>query len=1270
MASSATEDPALASFLTKHARDVNSLADGDRNKRRRAIQTLTGALTGDERTASPALPVEVIRSVMDSSLAKPIIALIADSSEGNREAAIQLVTKVLHEDHSKGKRLHASMLPLLVPAIIGRIGKYPFAEDSEELRLQLAQLLNVLLQAGEDNDACKGMVRLHLKDLVDLLKAMSHDAFPAVKSEISTSVLHLVSVAAPSELSFLVGPLVTAFAPSLSHQRAAVRLSMLEAISALVCVCNSDNEGSGGEGLERLFNEVLLPVLKLHVRFDRMPSVRKQLAVSLGQWLSVLPWNVVGGKIEGTCLAMLLSLTADEAPEVGAQACSSLEAAADARANKGNKEGGKSAGASAGASSSSSVPRDLSIAADAASIDSVAAMSVAGGGILRSEEDAEGQDDAVEEEESVAISASFAVDTHLPHGGKRASPSVVRFVGKRLHNTLPIVLDELKDWTGKTRIFSAGGLRALLACAESFVTPHLSAIIASLCTGSRDEEAEVRRLLNQAGGLLGSFVPAEEQLAVLLPQLRGDVSGLNNAQHYTAALKVLAAAVGGGARGSGTGRSTSQQPMSSAAILPHLQPIVSALASPRLVEEEAPGLRRALASAISAVLGAVLQGDPSADSSASMAVDSEGGSSSGGASTVFEASVEVKKPHGGFDRRGRLVRAMSRAMIFDDEEDLTGSSSAMGSFSSSSASTSTTPGGYFSPAGIAGITDEVRRALSDKNVLEPLLLLLLYLHESTTSASAASSLSSADSALIAAAEDVVICMASDCVHALARALKFRHSADLYAAFSQRLLAIILADCNAWAVRANAGAAPGTLGSATAVYHRRLFDTILRAARPSLSATSWDECRSCVESCVDAFAMCLSPSKDAELRVVTLALLDAFIIGASDPDYDVTVEGTEANASHTKAGARTAFMLSGEATTSAAARDHTLSPEAGGSGGAVSSSAFSASALHHHHIHGGVGAAPVETVPAGLATQHHVKEALGRMDVAPPSSSSSSSSSASVASAIAASVKAEADRSALMAVDGDGDDDDSGAALPPSVAALINSGHASDLAVDLALRKGAASRLVKEALLPNIIWRAGGVSSTIRKVSVACFFSMCRRGLLSSSSLREILPEVLPILKGCLSDDDPATRLLCTQSISCVLRVLKNRFDGESLRLLYVELLKRLDDSNDAVRIAACDCLRDLARAVIDPSDVRHGPTEHCVDALLVHCDDTDPRVQTAAYDATVSWGKLQPEYLKKQALAAKDKHRDPSRAKSLVAAAETFIAAEQEDGGSRAAAKQ
>ena len=83
-------------------------------------------------------------------------------------------------------------------------------------------------------------------------------------------------------------------------------------------------------------------------------------------------------------------------------------------------------------------------------------------------------------------------------------------------------------------------------------------------------------------------------------------------------------------------------------------------------------------------------------------------------------------------------------------------------------------------------------------------------------------------------------------------------------------------------------------------------------------------------------------------------------------------------------------------------------------------------------------------------------------------------------------------------------------------------------------------LLQEVLVGNMVWRAGRVASTVRKVAVACFYSLLLNGYADKPVLFAIAPHVLPILKTDLDDYDASTRQLVCISLKLMFEVRRGR----------------------------------------------------------------------------------------------------------------------------------
>ena len=107
----------------------------------------------------------------------------------------------------------------------------------------------------------------------------------------------------------------------------------------------------------------------------------------------------------------------------------------------------------------------------------------------------------------------------------------------------PAVLNDVEEWTADQRVAGAATLRALLVYAEGEIAPYLKvsmlvsfrscaiaerrlrcccqSVLTTLCRASSDDEDNVRVLVSHCARLVGVYVPAKQQLEVLLPQVSG-----------------------------------------------------------------------------------------------------------------------------------------------------------------------------------------------------------------------------------------------------------------------------------------------------------------------------------------------------------------------------------------------------------------------------------------------------------------------------------------------------------------------------------------------------------------------------------------------------------------------------------------------------------------------------------------------------------------------------------------------------------------------------
>ncbi|KAI9136268.1 hypothetical protein BKA69DRAFT_1102492 [Paraphysoderma sedebokerense] len=148
---------------------------------------------------------------------------------------------------------------------------------------------------------------------------------------------------------------------------------------------------------------------------------------------------------------------------------------------------------------------------------------------------------------------------------------------------------------------------------------------------------------------------------------------------------------------------------------------------------------------------------------------------------------------------------------------------------------------------------------------------------------------------------------------------------------------------------------------------------------------------------------------------------------------------------------------------------------------------------------------------------------------------------------------------------------------------------------------------------------------------------------------------LKVLIGSIEDDEAITRVAC-------LRVLKKwfeleiengqaSFDENHLKEVYPEVLSRLDDSLDAIRIQACRTLIGLLTYLkkneekLKLDDV-HG--KEITKMVVVHVDDTREDVANAACDVLATTSLVYPQIVKDYLNSVRVKYRNKGMIEKLV----------------------
>jgi dynein assembly factor 5, axonemal len=205
-----------------------------------------------------------------------------------------------------------------------------------------------------------------------------------------------------------------------------------------------------------------------------------------------------------------------------------------------------------------------------------------------------------------------------------------------------------------------------------------------------------------------------------------------------------------------------------------------------------------------------------------------------------------------------------------------------------------------------------------------------------------------------------------------------------------------------------------------------------------------------------------------------------------------------------------------------------------------------------------------------------------------------------------------------------------------------------VSIDKSLLVVVFSRIIKDFVLVGCVWRGGRKAIALRELSIQLFLvllNLFEPSDISTSISTMFANDILPVVLSNLDDDLETTRQNSLLILDYLFKM--NIWDAETFKKVYPEILKRLDDAKDSVRILACrvfqsfftivktwmssfDILKmqlsqeDLGKSVVVHDGVLMeisldpGHFESILDSLLIHLDDSNPQVQQAVFNAILA----------------------------------------------------
>eukprot|EP00038_Savillea_parva_P000450 m.96210 g.96210 ORF g.96210 m.96210 type:complete len:856 (-) comp10150_c0_seq2:11-2578(-) len=204
----------------------------------------------------------------------------------------------------------------------------------------------------------------------------------------------------------------------------------------------------------------------------------------------------------------------------------------------------------------------------------------------------------------------------------------------------------------------------------------------------------------------------------------------------------------------------------------------------------------------------------------------------------------------------------------------------------------------------------------------------------------------------------------------------------------------------------------------------------------------------------------------------------------------------------------------------------------------------------------------------------------------------------------------------------------------------------------------ADQVVTKIVLPNVVWENGRVPSAIRTAACMCLWALFQAGFMTPEVVDAVVAPLLPRLVSLLDDDSEDTRLITCRVVEQLLLTHCHKFVADfagydQLHSLYPELLKRLDDNSDPIRLASLKAWQAYAECMAaKPYDdgLYQAHADTVLRGLFIHLDDPDEQVQDAVAAVLKTMAKAVPEMVRAHARESKGRHRSPKRCEDVEAA--------------------
>ncbi|XP_050962477.1 dynein axonemal assembly factor 5 [Labeo rohita] len=184
-------------------------------------------------------------------------------------------------------------------------------------------------------------------------------------------------------------------------------------------------------------------------------------------------------------------------------------------------------------------------------------------------------------------------------------------------------------------------------------------------------------------------------------------------------------------------------------------------------------------------------------------------------------------------------------------------------------------------------------------------------------------------------------------------------------------------------------------------------------------------------------------------------------------------------------------------------------------------------------------------------------------------------------------------------------------------------------------------VLQDLLLPNLVWRSGRSAAAVRTAALSCLLAVLHGAAFPVEKVLLVEETLSTQLISALEEDSKLARLLACRSLHSLLRLTTQRLSTDSLNKIYPELLKRVDDSSEDVRVEALKSLSTWFSSLGKNYDTQscRPHLEFLFQQLLLYMDDPDTKIQDSVLEVLKVASAVDRGLLQQQTEAVREKQR-------------------------------